>query len=32
MMVTHVRGALKNVHGTLHFDPENPRLSSDTPL
>src|SRR5258705_1726046 len=28
MMVTHVRGAFKNVHGTLDFDPENPRLSS----
>ncbi len=28
MMVTHVRGAFKNVRGTLEFDPENPRLSS----
>jgi polyisoprenoid-binding protein YceI len=28
MMVTHVRGAFKNVHGVLEFDPENPRLSS----
>ena len=28
MMVTHVRGAFKNVHGTLDFDPGNPRLSS----
>jgi len=28
MMVTYVRGAFKNVHGTLEFDPENPRLSS----
>ena len=28
MMVSYVRGAIKNVHGTLHFDPENPRLSS----
>jgi len=28
MMVTYVRGAFKNVHGTLDFDPENPRLSS----
>jgi polyisoprenoid-binding protein YceI len=28
MMVTHVRGAFKNVHGTLEFDPESPRLSS----
>ena len=28
MMVTNVRGAFKNVHGTLEFDPENPRLSS----
>ena len=27
-MVTHVRGAFKNVHGMLEFDPENPRLSS----
>jgi polyisoprenoid-binding protein YceI len=28
MMVTHVRGAFKNVHGTLEFDPEDPRLSA----
>src|SRR6202045_1821720 len=28
MMVTNVRGAFKNVHGTLDFDPENPRLSA----
>ncbi|MBW3671918.1 MAG: YceI family protein [Acidobacteria bacterium] len=28
MMVTWVRGAFKNVHGTLEFDPVNPRLSS----
>ena len=28
MMVTDVRGAFKNVHGTLDFDPENPRRSS----
>jgi polyisoprenoid-binding protein YceI len=28
MMVTNVRGAFKNVHGTLEFDPESPRLSS----
>lgn len=28
MMVTYVRGAFKNVHGTLEFDPESPRLSS----
>jgi len=28
MMVTHVRGAFKNVYGTLDFDPDNPRLSS----
>ncbi len=28
MMVTYVRGAFKNVHGSLDFDPENPRLSS----
>jgi polyisoprenoid-binding protein YceI len=28
MMVTHVRGAFKNVHGTLEFDPDSPRLSS----
>jgi polyisoprenoid-binding protein YceI len=28
MMVTDVRGAFKNVHGTLEFDPESPRLSS----
>src|SRR5260370_14345141 len=28
MMVTSVRGHLKDVHGTLDFDPENPRNSS----
>ena len=28
MMVTYVRGHLKNVHGTLEFDPENPRPAS----
>jgi polyisoprenoid-binding protein YceI len=28
MMVTYVRGAFKNVHGTLEFDPEDPRLSA----
>jgi len=28
MMVTYVRGAFKNVHGTLEFDPESPHLSS----
>jgi polyisoprenoid-binding protein YceI len=28
MMVTNVRGTFKNVHGTLDFDPENPRLSA----
>jgi len=28
MMVTDVRGAFKNVQGTLDFDPENPRLSA----
>ena len=28
MMVTYVRGAFKNVHGTLDFDPENPRVSA----
>ena len=28
MMVTNVRGAFKNVRGTLDFDPENPRLSA----
>ena len=28
MMVSYVRGAFKNVHGTLEFDPESPRLSS----
>jgi polyisoprenoid-binding protein YceI len=27
-MVTYVRGAFKNVHGTLEFDPGSPRLSS----
>jgi len=28
MMVTYVRGCFKNVHGTLEFDPANPRASS----
>jgi len=28
MMVTHVRGHFKNVHGTLFFDPANPRSAS----
>jgi polyisoprenoid-binding protein YceI len=28
MMVTYVRGHFKNVHGTLEFDPDNPRNSS----
>jgi polyisoprenoid-binding protein YceI len=28
MMVTWVRGAFKDVHGTLEFDPENPRTAS----
>jgi polyisoprenoid-binding protein YceI len=28
MMVTYVRGAFKNVHGRLDFDPDNPRMSS----
>lgn len=28
MMVTYVRGAFKDVHGTLEFDPEDPRNSS----
>ena len=28
MMVTPVRGHFKNVHGTLDFDPENPRTAS----
>lgn len=28
MMVTFVRGHFKNVHGTLEFDPANPRESS----
>ncbi len=28
MMVTYVRGAFKNVHGTLEFDPESLRLTS----
>src|SRR5918995_1812889 len=27
MMVTHVRGHFKDVHGTLEFDPESPALS-----
>jgi len=28
MMVSQVRGHFKDVHGTLHFDPENPAKSS----
>src|SRR5262245_7087723 len=28
MMVSYVRGHFKNVHGTLTFDPDNPRASS----
>jgi len=28
MTVTYVRGHFKDVHGTLEFDPENPRDSS----
>jgi polyisoprenoid-binding protein YceI len=28
MMVTYVRGHFKNVHGTLEFDPANPRASA----
>jgi polyisoprenoid-binding protein YceI len=28
MMVSNVRGHFKNVHGTLDFDPENPRTAS----
>ena len=28
MMVTYIRGHLKNVHGTLFFDPANPRTAS----
>ena len=28
MMVTNVRGAFKNVQGTLDFDPDDPRLSA----
>jgi len=28
MMVTWVRGHFKNIHGTLFFDPENPRAVS----
>ena len=28
MMVTYVRGHFKNVHGTLIFDPANPRAAS----
>jgi polyisoprenoid-binding protein YceI len=28
MMVTYVRGHFKDVHGTLDFDPANPRASS----
>ena len=28
MMVTYVRGHFKNVHGTLEFDPANPKNSS----
>jgi polyisoprenoid-binding protein YceI len=27
MMVTHVRGHFKNVHGTLEFDPDRPEAS-----
>src|SRR5712692_1076523 len=27
MMVTHVRGHFKNVHGTLEFDPQRPEAS-----
>src|SRR3989442_12891424 len=27
MMVTHVRGHFKDVHGSLDFDPESPRNS-----
>ncbi len=25
MMVTHIRGHFKNIHGSLEFDPENPK-------
>jgi polyisoprenoid-binding protein YceI len=28
MMVTWVRGHFKNIHGTLYFDPANPRAAS----
>jgi polyisoprenoid-binding protein YceI len=28
MMVTHVRGHFKNIHGTLEFDPDSPSNSS----
>ena len=28
MMVTHVRGHFKNMHGTLEFDPKDPVSSS----
>src|SRR5215470_1128892 len=28
MMVTHVRGHFKNIHGSLEFDPANPAASS----
>ena len=28
MMVTYVRGYFKNIHGTLFFDPANPRAAS----
>ena len=28
MMVTWVRGSFKSVHGTLDFDPADPKLSS----
>jgi polyisoprenoid-binding protein YceI len=28
MMVTYVRGHFKDIHGSLKFDPENPRNSS----
>jgi polyisoprenoid-binding protein YceI len=27
MMVTWVRGHIKDIHGTLHYDPENPRTA-----
>lgn len=28
MMVTHVRGHFKDIHGTMEFDPENPTAAS----